>query len=53
MEYSIEDTPWVKDLYEPFLSVENGKVKISGEPGWGIRIKDEWLKGTKRDISEL
>lgn len=46
MEYSIEEYPWVKDLYQPFLQVKDGKVRLSGEPGWGVQIKKEWMEKT-------
>ncbi|MEQ8898403.1 MAG: mandelate racemase/muconate lactonizing enzyme family protein [Roseovarius sp.] len=48
-EYNIEGPdyhdPLLQHLFEPALTVESGKVRLSGEPGWGIRPTDIWLDG--------
>ncbi len=53
VEFSIEDTPWAKDLYHPALKVIDGKVAIPDGPGWGVRINPDWLEQAEREISEL
>lgn len=53
LEYSIEDTEWTKNLYDPVLEVKDGKVVVSDEPGWGVRINPEWLEKAEYKISEL
>ncbi len=52
VEFSIEETPWVEGYYDPVLRVEDGNVAIPSDPGWGVRIRPEWLEKTKRQVSE-
>ena len=52
VEFSIEDTPWATNYYDPVPKVVDGKVSIPDGPGWGVRIRDDWLAQTKRQISE-
>ena len=47
LEFSIEGEdyyPWQQGLFtrDPYL-IEDGKVTIADEPGWGIEINTEWL----------
>jgi L-alanine-DL-glutamate epimerase-like enolase superfamily enzyme len=51
LEYSIEDDPWTKGLYEPELKVEEGRVAIPQGPGWGVRVNRSWLEGAERQVS--
>lgn len=45
VEFSIEEDPNADEqLYSPHLRVENGRVKIPEEPGWGITINPKWLE---------
>ncbi len=55
LELSIERDdyyPWQKDLFlgNPF-QVNNGKVKIPTEPGWGVQFNPSWLEKTAYNIS--
>jgi len=52
LEYSIENSSWTDELYEPALEVRDGKVAIPEGPGWGVTINPKWLAAAKRDISE-
>jgi L-alanine-DL-glutamate epimerase-like enolase superfamily enzyme len=52
VEYSIEKTPWADAFYEPKLRVVDGQVAIPRAPGWGVRIREDWFPGTKRQVSE-
>lgn len=52
MEFSIEPTEWTKELYQPALEVQNGKVAIPDDPGWGITVNPKWLEKAERQISE-
>ncbi len=55
-EYSIEGEdyyPWQYGIYEPMPVIKEGKASISGAPGWGVEICDEWLKNAKYQISEV
>jgi len=57
LELSIEGAdyyPWQQDLFmnDPFL-VQDGKVKISDAPGWGIEINQNWLNTADYSISEI
>jgi L-alanine-DL-glutamate epimerase-like enolase superfamily enzyme len=56
LEFSIEGLdyyPWQKDLFlgDPF-AIENGCVRISDEPGWGVEINPDWLKRAQYRASE-
>ena len=56
LEFSIEALdyyPWQKDLFlgDPF-AIEDGCVKISAEPGWGVEINPDWLKRAQYRSSE-
>jgi len=57
LELSIEGEDyysWQQDLFmnDPFL-VQDGKVKISDSPGWGIEINQNWLNTADYSISEI
>jgi len=53
MEYSIEDSEWVKNLYTPELKVTDGKVNIPAGPGWGVEINEKWLSDADYQVSKL
>jgi L-alanine-DL-glutamate epimerase-like enolase superfamily enzyme len=52
MEFSIEDTPWLDDLFasDPF-TVTNGRVAVPSGPGWGVEISENWLSKAERQVS--
>ena len=56
-EYSIEENDyinsWIKQLYFPALTVENGRVTVPPGPGWGITFNPDWLVKAERQISQL
>ncbi len=57
LEFSIEEAdyyPWQYGLFrnDPYL-VADGKVSVSGEPGWGIEIEPSWLDKAAYRISSL
>jgi len=57
LELSIEEAdyyPWQYGLFrnDPYL-VKDGKVSVSGEPGWGIEIEPSWLDKAPYRISSL
>ena len=57
LEFSIEGDdyyPWQKDLFSkhPF-NINDGKVKISDDPGWGVEISKNWINTAEYKISEL
>lgn len=57
LELSIEGEdyyPWEQGLFltDPYR-VENGRVRISGEPGWGLEISPEWLEAAAYQASRL
>lgn len=53
VEYSIEDTPWSDNLFEPGFKVVDGKVAIPDGPGWGVTINPDWLTKAEREVSEV
>ena len=57
LEFSIEGNdyyPWQQDLFSkhPF-NIDDGKVKISDDPGWGIEINKNWINTAEYKITEL
>ncbi|NJN81211.1 MAG: mandelate racemase/muconate lactonizing enzyme family protein [Caldilineaceae bacterium] len=53
VEFSIEPTPWVSDLFTPVLETVDGRVMIPDGPGWGVTINPDWLAKAERKVSEL
>ena len=46
VEFTIEGSdyyPWQDGLFEPALTVRDGRVRIPDEPGWGVEIRRDWL----------
>ena len=45
--------PWQYGLFrnDPYR-VSDGRVTISGEPGWGVEIEPEWLARSRYQVSE-
>jgi len=52
IEFSIEPTNWIRDLYYPSLQVRDGLVAFPDGPGWGVTVNPKWLSAAKRQISE-
>ena len=55
LEYAIEGEdyyPWQYGIYDPVPAVEDGHVTVSNEPGWGVRIRPEWLEKAEYQSSE-
>jgi L-alanine-DL-glutamate epimerase-like enolase superfamily enzyme len=52
LEFTIENDPWTKDLYQPALQVHDGKVAIPSGPGWGVTINPDWLNKAKSEVSK-
>jgi L-alanine-DL-glutamate epimerase-like enolase superfamily enzyme len=48
VEFSIENTPWTDNIYEPALKAVNGKVPIPAGPGWGVTINPDLLARAER-----
>jgi L-alanine-DL-glutamate epimerase-like enolase superfamily enzyme len=55
LEYSIEDIlgqDWFLNMYEPTIKVEDGKIRVPDGPGWGIRVRTDWLENADYQVSE-
>lgn len=57
LELSIEGEdyyPWEQGLFltDPYV-VEDGHVRISGEPGWGLEVSPQWLDRANYQVSRL
>jgi L-alanine-DL-glutamate epimerase-like enolase superfamily enzyme len=50
-EWSIEDTPWTRDLVTPELTIRDGAVQLSDEPGWGVRVHPDFERDAQVRIS--
>lgn len=54
MEFSIEPAPWSDSLFDPPLKAESGRVAFPAEgPGWGVRVREDWLAGAQRQVSAV
>jgi L-alanine-DL-glutamate epimerase-like enolase superfamily enzyme len=57
LEYSIEFNAGVNKeaytIHEPHLKVVGGAIQIPSEPGWGLRIKKEWIEKADYQKSEV
>ena len=53
LEYGIEESPWVVGAFDPPLEMVDGCVAIPSEPGWGVRMSEEWLANTEHRCTEL
>ena len=54
VEFSIEGAdyyPWQDGVYDDMPVVRDGKADIPAGPGWGVRIRDDWLRRAKREVS--
>lgn len=57
LEFSIEGPdyyPWQQNLFlgDPF-AVQDGKVRIPADPGWGVEVNPAWLQTAHYQVSEL
>jgi L-alanine-DL-glutamate epimerase-like enolase superfamily enzyme len=50
-EWSIEPAPWTEGLLERRLQVEDGLVRVPEGPGWGIEVREEWLRAAQHQES--
>ncbi len=44
IEYDSNLTREARAMFSPALKIADGKLTLSTEPGWGIRISPDWLK---------
>ncbi len=55
VEFSIEDdasiTRQARAMFDPALEMKDGRAVMPDGPGWGVRIKPEWLAGATRRVS--
>ncbi len=52
VEYTIESTPWTRELYQPVLKIRDGKVAVPNGPGWGVSLNKAWLEKARRQVTE-
>lgn len=50
-EWSIEDTAWTKELYDGLPQVKQSMIEIGSDPGWGVLINEDYLRGCETRIS--
>ncbi|MDR3192642.1 MAG: hypothetical protein LBT87_06215, partial [Treponema sp.] len=56
LEFSIDQDvldPFTKDFFIPQVEVDDGKVRVPEDPGWGISINNDWLEGSVYTLSEI
>jgi L-alanine-DL-glutamate epimerase-like enolase superfamily enzyme len=55
VEFSIEDdasiTRQARAMFDPVLEMKDGRAVMPEGPGWGVRIKPEWLAGAERKVT--
>ncbi len=52
LEFSIEPVGWPAEVFEPVLVARDGAVDVPPGPGWGVTIRQDWLAGAERLVSE-
>lgn len=56
LEYSIEYEEGInleaRTMYAPAMNVENGRLDLPSQPGWGISIHQDWLDQSDYQLSE-
>jgi L-alanine-DL-glutamate epimerase-like enolase superfamily enzyme len=57
LEFSVESDAGLNQqaraMFSPALTVKDGHVRLSGEPGWGVHINEAWLASAERQVSQL
>jgi L-alanine-DL-glutamate epimerase-like enolase superfamily enzyme len=55
VEFSIENdaaiTKQARAMFDPMLEMKEGRAVMPDGPGWGVRIKPEWLAAADRRVS--
>jgi L-alanine-DL-glutamate epimerase-like enolase superfamily enzyme len=55
VEFSIEAdaaiTKLARSMFDPILEMKDGKAVMPEGPGWGVRIKPEWLAAAERRVT--
>ena len=56
VEFSIEAAAGItreaRAMFEPMLEVKDGRAVMPEGPGWGIRVRQDWLDRAERRITE-
>lgn len=56
LEFSIEFNDGInkiaRDMYSPHLEIQDGYLSLPAEPGWGVKINEEWLKSADYMVSD-
>ncbi|GAA3105492.1 hypothetical protein GCM10020001_023820 [Nonomuraea salmonea] len=50
-EWSIETTPWTRDVYGPMPEVRDGEVPVPTEPGWGVELLPSFARTADRALT--
>lgn len=55
VEFSIEGdasiTRQARAMFDPVLEMKDGRAVMPEGPGWGVRIRPEWLAGAERQVT--
>ena len=55
VEFSVEAdaaiTKLARSMFDPILEMKGGKAVMPDGPGWGVRIKPEWLAAAERRVT--
>jgi len=55
VEFSVEAdaaiTKLARSMFDPILEMKEGKAVMPEGPGWGVRIKPEWLAAAERRVT--
>jgi L-alanine-DL-glutamate epimerase-like enolase superfamily enzyme len=38
-------------MFDPVLELKEGRAVMPDGPGWGVRIKGDWLTGAERRVT--
>ena len=57
VEFSIENdaaiTKMARAMFDPVLEMRDGRALMPDGPGWGVRIKPDWLAAATHKVSEV
>jgi L-alanine-DL-glutamate epimerase-like enolase superfamily enzyme len=53
LEFGIEPNELTRGLYEPSLTVRDGRVTVPDAPGWGVTIDPAFFESAEPTVSEM
>lgn len=51
IERDVRDLAGTSGLYDPQPIIRDGMLAVPEGPGWGVEIRDSWLRQAQRTVS--